>query len=237
MINVVICGLDAEQNDYIAYLVSEHIQNEPVRIASFVNPEAFISYMDVRGYDMHIVISDVALGKFNGIRLMRLLQERLPDLQIVFASKYRELVFDAYAVRHVCFLPLPIDTTHFRTAMDIALENIRLRHKSYLTLARAGLISRIDLDDIVYMESSVRTLNIHLPRSVQSFTRQLESVKPLLDHRFVQCHKSYVANMDYVLSLDSTGMALLLRDGRTVPVSARKLKETRAIFESFLAQY
>lgn len=237
MLNVVICGPDAEQNQYIASLVSGHCTDEPVRIASFVSPEAFISYMDARGYDMHIVISDVALNRYNGIRLMRLLQERLPDLQIIFASKYKELVFDAYAVRHVCFLPFPIDTARFFSAMDIALENIRLRRKSYLTLARAGLISRIDLDDIIYMESNVRTLNIYLLKGMQTFSRQLESVKPYLDHRFVQCHKSYIANMDYVLSLDSVGKALLLRNGCIIPISARKLHETREIFENYLAQY
>lgn len=236
MLNLAICSLDAEQNEYISSLAVRHIESEPIRAASFESPEAFLSYMDARGYDMHIAIVDVALGRFNGIRLMRLVQERLPDLQIIFASKYREFVFDAYAVRYVSYLPLPLDCESFRSALDMALENIRLRHKSYLTLAKSGLISRMDLDDIIYMESSAHTLNVYLARGVQSFPRQLESVKPMLDNRFIHCHKSYIANMDYALSLDSSSMSLLLRDGRAVPVSARKLRETRGIFASYLSQ-
>lgn len=237
MLNVVICGPDGEQNEYMRTLVETSVAGGPVRTVVFENTGAFINFMDTRGYDMHIVITDVALGEYNGIKLMRIIQERLPDLQIIFASKYKELVFDAYAVRHVAFIPFPIDREYFRNAIMMAEEAIRLRRKSYLVLARGGLISRIDLDDVLFLESEGRTLNVYTSHGMQAFPRQLESVKPLLDNRFVQCHKSYIANMDYVISLDSASGALFLRDGRSVPVSARKIKETKDVFSSFIAQY
>lgn len=237
MLNIAICGNDQEQNEYIRMLAETYITDEPVRTVAFDNTGAFINFMDARGFDMHIVITDVALGEFNGIKLMRIIQERLPDLQIIFASKFKELVFDAYAVRHVAFIPFPIDRELFRTAVMMAEEAIRLRRRAFLVLARGGLISRIDLDEVLYLESEGRTLNVHTLHGLQSFPRQLESVKPLLDNRFVQCHKSYIANMDYVISLDSASGVLTLRDGCSVPVSARKVKETRDVFSNFIAQY
>ena len=157
----------------------------------------------------------------------------LYEIEILFVSQYKEMVFDAYAVRHAAFIPAPIEAQYFYQGMERAVKNLERRHKAYLTLSSRGIISRIDLDDILYMESNLKQLCVHTRRGAQEFPRQLESVKPLLDHRFVQCHKSFIVNMDHVADLDIAAMCMNLSTGGVVPVSSRKLKETRDAFLNY----
>ena len=69
MLNIAICGMDSEQNEYICQLINSIIEDEPVRVAAFCNVNAFINYIDKCGYDLNILITDVALGEYNGIKL------------------------------------------------------------------------------------------------------------------------------------------------------------------------
>lgn len=236
MLNVAFCEVDPVRNAYLGAMLRDYANRVPMHIHAFQHPAAFIAYIDRYGDELDILLTNIVMGEFNGIQLMRIVQERLPEIEILFVSQYKELVFDAYAVRHAAFIPAPIEAQYFYQGMDRAVKNLERRHKAYLTLSSRGIISRIDLDDILYMESNLKQLCVHTRRGAQEFPRQLESVKPLLDHRFVQCHKSFIVNMDHVADLDIAAMCMNLSTGGAVPVSSRKLKETRDAFLNYSAE-
>ena len=213
MRNIAICGADSEQNEYIGELINSIIEDEPVRIAAFCNVNAFINYIDKRGYDLNILITDVALGEYNGIKLMRMMQPKLPEIQIIFASKFKEFVFDAYAVRHIAFLPLPIDRDSFANAIMLARENIVFRHRPRVLLTKGGIVCGILLDDIMYMESNGRMITVYTPTSSETFQYKLESIKPSLDARFMHCHKSFIVKMDCASRLVAGNMSGYRRRG------------------------
>lgn len=78
---------------------------------------------------------------------------------------------------------------------------------------------------IRYVESRARVLKLHVadaeePVSVYMTIAQLERELP---ETFVQCHKSYLVNLDYVFKL--SGDAITLRTGEKIPVSQRKRSE------------
>lgn len=234
MLNIAVCGTESEQNEYIIELINSVIENEPVRMVSFCNVNAFINYIDMHGFDLNIVITDIALGEYNGIKLMRMMQQKLPEVQIIFASKYKKFVFDAYAVRHIAFLPFPIDRNSFANAIMLARENIIFRRRPRVLLTKSGVVYGILLDDIMYMESSGRMITVYTPTSSEAFQYKLESIKPSLDMRFVHCHKSFIVNMDYAAKLDTVNLAFYLRSGIQVPVSSRKAKDVRIIFRNYI---
>lgn len=54
----------------------------------------------------------------------------------------------------------------------------------------------------------------------------------MLDSRFVQCHKSFIVNLSCAVELKAD--SIVLYNGESVPVSARKLKETRTAFTNYV---
>ncbi len=236
MLNVAICELDDACNAQINAMLEAYGRETPMHVNSFDAPLPFIGYVERMGGALDIIIINAIIGNYNGIKLMQEVQERLPHIEILFVSRFRELVFDSYAVRHAAFIPCPIEQKYFVQGMNRAVENLRSRPRAFLTLASRGLISRIALDDILYLESNLRILIVHTIKGKQEFPRQLESVKPLLDWRFVQCHKSFIVNMDYIANLDVGKLCAFLSTGAQVPISSRKLKQTKDAFLIFTQQ-
>lgn len=75
-------------------------------------------------------------------------------------------------------------------------------------------------------------MNIHEPRRIRTFPGKLDDIKLMLDSRFVQCHKSFIVNLSCAVELKAD--SIVLYNGESVPVSARKLKETRTAFTNYV---
>ena len=234
MIKLAFCETDPEIFAELSELLHAYNSPEPIRIKGSMNPAEFIHFVDYQGPELDILICNIVMEEYSGIKLMNTVQKSLPNIQVIFASQYKEMVFDAYSVRHVAFIPVPINIRHFNTAMHMAIANIcETRKQKYLTLTAKGLISRVDISEIIYLESNLRTLIIQTKDNRLEFTQQLEAVKPFLDERFVHCHKSFIINMEYVTSLDGVAMCFVLTNRQTVPISSRRSVQARKAFEEF----
>ena len=234
MIKLAFCEPDPEIFQQLSELLKKHKAPEPLKIKGFLSPAEFIHYVDYLGPELDILICNIVMEDYNGIQLMYAVQRSLPNIQIIFASQYREMVFDAYSVRHVAFIPVPVNQRHFDTAMCMAVSNVaETRKQKYLTLTAKGLVSRIAIRDIVYLESNLRTLIVHTKDNRFEYTYQLEAVKQFLDGSFVHCHKSFIVNMEHVAALDGTAMSFVLKNGETVPISSRRAAQARKDFEEY----
>lgn len=237
MLKLAFCETDPEIFTEISVLLKKYETTESLHVKGFLNPSEYIQYVDYHGFELDILLCNIIMDNYNGIKLMHTVQKSLPNIQIIFASQYKELVFDAYAVRHVAFIPVPIASRHFHTAMRMAIANAQeSKNRNYLTLTSRGLLTRLDIANILYLESNLRILHVYTIENHLEFPRQLETVKPLLDARFVHCHKSYIVNMDYVTKFDISSMCFVLTNNHTVPISSRKAAQTRSIFESYVSQ-
>lgn len=233
MINLSFCEPDPVLFAQLSKLLQEYEAPEPIQIKGFFNPAEFIHYVDHHGQELDIVLCNIIMDAYNGIQLMHTVQKSLPNIQIIFVSQYKEMVFDAYSVRHVAFIPVPISIRHFNTAMRMAVANVfETRSRKYLTLSAKGQITRLDIGDILYLESSLRTIHVQTRENRMEFIHQLEAMKQLLDQRFLHCHKSFLVNMDYITSFDGSAMCFVLSNGHRVPISSRRAAQARREFEA-----
>jgi len=58
-------------------------------------------------------------------------------------------------------------------------------------------------DDIIYMEKKLRKINIHTKKHEVEFYGRFSDIIPLLDDRFMYCHRSYLINMDKIIWMQS----------------------------------
>ena len=232
MLQLVYCDTN-EQNIKAIEAFLESYDREGLSVRGFGRLGEFMNYMDHYGESVDIAMVNISLGSMSGIRIMKLVQERLPEIQVIFLSNCKDMVFDVYDVRHVSYIPFPINRQRLVNALDMAASYAVGSRKKYLTLASKGLISRIDLEDILYIESNLRNFTVHTQDRLSTFTGKIEALKGILDQRFVQCHKSFLVNMTYIIELSSE--SAMLTNGESVPVSTRKYKETKEAFMNYAA--
>lgn len=97
-----------------------------------------------------------------------------------------------------------------------------------------GRIMRVLPADIEFVESDRRKVRIHLAGQVIEAYESLGGIARKLPDSFVQCHKSFLVNMDKIAEMRSDQIDLL--SGATVPISQKRSRITREAFMDFLRE-
>lgn len=74
-----------------------------------------------------------------------------------------------------------------------------------------GIMSYVNLEDIIYIEANRHTLNVITKYRLFSCTNHsLASLSDLYDGLLIRCHKSYIVNPQYITFIDKTNFCLSL---------------------------
>lgn len=159
------------------------------------------------------IFTDINMPDLSGLDFTRLLSG---NPIIVFTTAYMQYAIDGYKVNAVDYLLKPFDQPEFmRAAMKVKKQYELLHHtvvekeESSKAVSIQGdilfvkvdyRIVRINISDIVYIESQSEYLRIYLkdgsPLMVLMSIKRLAELLP--QDRFVRIHRSYVVNMSHV---------------------------------------
>jgi len=111
-----------------------------------------------------------------------------------------------------------------------------------LQLNSAGKIEIIPVNDVAYCKAAGDYVEIFLTNQSQSlFSGSLKSIEEQLPSSFLKVHRSYIVNLDEVMSVMSSqkggtsGGKLTLKSGDEIPVSRRILPHVRGVFKGNVA--
>ena len=190
------------------------------------------------GKEYDIYFLDILMPGMTGINVAHLINEYNRDALIVFITSSREYALEAFGVKAVRYLLKPIEHNALKEAIDYCKSLMKNTKKTWLVKTQRGIVT-IDMNDITYIESYNRAMNIHKSDGSTILSSSLRSsfedaLKEILENPvFIQVHKSYVVNMNYV---DTYGSSLLyLEDGDEIPISKNKSKDVKTKFLKFMA--
>ena len=165
----------------------------------------------------------------DGVGLALDLQERYPDLQVIFTSDSDEFYLAAYEADHVWFLRRPIDSALLRKAWARALQRLDIRERRMFSYRFAKTTYRIPLSEILYFEKDRRKVIIRTkgPEEDPYFYGSMDEVMAQLDSHFLRCHNSYAVSLPSVDTWTKTSFSI----GRhKIPISRKYAKAARAAF-------
>lgn len=222
MLRVSICDDDVATLSQLEELVRQYLDPGELCLATY---SGYGEFLTTRQY-VDLLFMDIDLGDGCGIELAKEVKKTDSGTCVIFVTAHPEYVEESFEVEPVYFLVKPIRPDSFRRAMDRAMERlVAERQESRLTVTFQNRVSAVALRDISYIEFSVRSATIHAGTRVLRTYEKLSSLQQRVDSRFIQCHKSYLVNMDYVIGFQ--GNALELCGGVEIPVSQSRAKVTR----------
>lgn len=164
------------------------------------------------------IFTDINMPDLSGLDFTRLLQG---NPIIVFTTAYMQYAIDGYKVNAIDYLLKPFDQPEFmRAAMKVKNQyelmhqtaadndddkkddsNTAVSIKDDILFVKVDYrLVRINISDIIYIESQSEYLKIHLKDS--SPLMVLMSIKRMVEllpqDKFVRTHRSYVVNMSHV---------------------------------------
>lgn len=150
------------------------------------------------------------------------------NTQVIYVTGYDMYHSDVYKTPHVFFLLKPVTAERMTQALEAALLQLK-------NIAEKPLRLRVGQDEVViephtirYVESHRRQLHIHTVNGELVTYLRLDTLENMLPSSFVRCHKSYLANLDYVTRYRVN--ELELNDGSIIPVSQSRRATVRDWF-------
>lgn len=211
-------------------------------------------HMDIRTYDsaiqMHeailagelaqvdLILLDILMQSKNGIELAEEIRAKDKEMPIVFVTFSPEFALKAYNVLAVRYLLKPLETEAVWEMLDFVIAHLLTKKDKIFGINTKKGCVNVNYSEIVHIENIARKMWVTLKngkvyQSVgirDSFEKQVGIL--LQEENFIQPHKSYVVNLDYVSSYTTT--MLHMDNNSDIPISRRNSVEVKKRYLKYL---
>ncbi len=186
-----------------------------------------------------IYILDMLMPRRTGIDIGNLIRMSGCESVIIYITSSEDYALDAYGVHAVRYLLKPIDENRLFEALDYSFSYAKLRVDSLcLIKTKDGLLQR-PYSKIEYVENAGRKLEVHMTdgeilKSLfirKSFEEETQEITA--QRNFLQIHKSFLVNLDYVKQL--TPDSIIMESGMRLPVSRAKAATVKREYLLFVS--
>lgn len=147
----------------------------------------------------HIIFLDIEMRRLDGMRTAEIIRTMDRDVILIFVTNMAQYAIKGYAVDALDFLLKPLPYFAFSQQMKKCVERIKCRNNCYLLLPTENGIIKMDVSQIVYIESIKHKMFVHTSDETYVFTctmRELE--EKLLSRNFFRCNNGYLVNLAHV---------------------------------------
>ncbi|UUX34246.1 LytR/AlgR family response regulator transcription factor [Fundicoccus culcitae] len=227
-LKVVIVDDEQRQLDHMQNLLNQSAKQLKITIDidQYTSGEAFLFALEDH-LDWQIAFLDIEMKAVNGMEVAKIIREKAPQLALVFATGYAEYAIEGYEVQALAYLLKPIKVEKVQVVIERFLA-IQPEEEPSIIIESQGKHVRLLLNQIVYVEANQRELSIITNEESYSIKQSLTEFSKSLDHRFIQTHRSYIVNLQYVNQILTQDITLT--NGMCIPLSRRKAKTVQKAF-------
>lgn len=236
MLNIAIC--DDMQSDRILMekLAKNFCMEEDfdTNIIKFESGETLLNYYAHKKAAFDIIFLDIFMNGMNGIKCAEQIRGYDSDCKIIFATSSTEHSLESFKVFPFNYLVKPITKAVFNPVIKKAVNDISREKQKSLSVKNGSNIQIVFYKDMLFIESSAKTLNIHtINDSIISYRSKLDEIQVQIDDkRFLRCHKSFLVNMDYISSVEN--YSFKLSNGKLIPITQRNFANIKKVFYDYV---
>jgi two-component system LytT family response regulator len=192
----------------------------------------------VAKHDPELLFLDVQMPGMDGFEVLERLRARDDGERpvVVFTTAHDDYALKAFDVAAVDYLHKPFDDERFARALERAKARAREPDAEpggpqHLTVHRAGATERVELAQVLWIESADQYVRIHTAASSHLLRESMQHMEQTLaPRRFLRVHRSALVALEHVTRVEATSGGtgrLTLDDGTELPVSRTKLPTLR----------
>lgn len=185
---------------------------------------------------------DIQMPGLNGVGLAKRIRQDDRRVAIVFVTGITDYLLEGYEVEALHYLVKPVDAEKTAACMERIVSQHYDQERQRVVLTEAEEFAdgqqnnhvtlRLVPEDILYIEAFAHNTVIYTKDRRYSVREGISAWKKRLSGDvFCTCHRSYLVNLFHVVRLERE--AVVLDDGRRVPLSRRNFKEMNQAFIRF----
>lgn len=230
MFSVAICDNEAVICSSLEKTILEYEQikygKTKSNIEMFYDGNKLIEYI-TQGNRFDLIFLDIEMNGINGVEVGKYIRKQMNDYitQIVYISGKQQYAMELFQNQPLNFLLKPIDEKRVIECLNLAIEKAEISNVFFeYSIQREHY--RVLLKNIIYLQSDNKKIRMMLNDSEVEFKGKLSDYSALLlNNNFLQIHKSYFVNYQYVARMRYESVTL--SNGTVLPISQQYRKEVR----------
>ncbi|GGE54659.1 LytTR family two component transcriptional regulator [Pedobacter psychrotolerans] len=204
-------------------LIQSYIMaNENLELVQvFEDAIAASEYLNHTSVDL--LFLDINMPDITGINLYKSLIQKP---MVIFTTAYKNFAFEGFELNAVDYLLKPIEYLRFKKAINKTIDFYQYQQTNQKEVVEQSIfvhseyrLVKIDLKDILYIESLEDYVKIHIQNSkmILSLMPLKRLLEKLPEDKFKRIHRSYVVPVSKVKSILNRKAELL--NGEILPIS------------------
>lgn len=181
-------------------------------------------------YDL--IYLDVEMSMMDGMTTAHKIRERDDKVLLVFVTNHAQVAIQGYAVEASDFLLKPLSQFIFKEHFKKIIKKIN-REVNYITIKESGILRRLDLKKIYYIESQGHYIDFVTSEGRFTVIDSMKSLEQKLPATsFFRCNNSFIINFDYVDKLSKTEVVVA---HTTIQISRARKKDMSDKYMAYLS--
>lgn len=153
--------------------------------------------------------------------------------QIIFMTSFAEEAYEISEVPHTYFLlKSKLTDCRLKSAVQKAIWNIQ-KTPDVTTVKSGNERYTISYRDLIFIESTNNNIHLHFSDGHQlTLYSSLKSFAEKLPNHFLRCHKSFIINMNHIVTIRPH--EFILNGGISIPIPPKKYKEMLFAYQAYL---
>ena len=202
MLNFVICddnlNIVAKLKEMLEIIF---VKNDIDAQVSFISDNAKDTIEFINNNHTDVAILDVNLNSnMSGIDLAKQIRENNKNMYIIFSTGHLEYSLVAYTVKTFDYLPKPITLERLEITINRLLEDIQSSNKKFINIDKKTILNPNEINYI--KKDGMKLVFCTNSRNYETYN-SFKKIQSLLPDNFVRCHKSYMANINNIININT----------------------------------
>ena len=191
-------------------------------------PEKVLEYEKENTVD--VLILDINLNSnISGIDLAKEIIKRNKNVYLIFSTGHLEYSLLAYSVKTFDYLPKPITLERLEVTLNRLLDDLSGNtSKRFIQLNKKTIINE---NEINYIKRDGMKLVFCTGSGNYETYSSFNKIESLLPENFVRCHKSYIANTENILNINTNNNTIVFNNDLSCDIGPKYKNNVMEVFK------
>lgn len=202
MLNFVLCddnlSIVSKLKEMLELLFIKHDMDAKVVFVSD-NTADILDFTKTHHVD--VIILDINLNSnISGIDLAKKIREKNKNIYILFSTGHLEYSLIAYSVKTFDYLPKPITLERLEVTLRRLLEDMKSSNQKFIQISDKMMLNAEEVNFI--KKDGMKLVFCTNSQNFMTYN-SFNKIQGILPDNFVRCHKSFIANTNNILNIDT----------------------------------